>query len=358
MADIPVARILASAQVGYKTDMIRELKIIAAQIGAMVIQSSGSDGTITKSAQRQLVANAGAILTRFFVGTNGRYAYADDDVTPQSTYATILNKWYITVTVRQIQAHTAWLKSTMPDDLFRWLQTATPRPTRETWDVSIDDLHLVHVNALAQYDPMHTWVDPNGYRLSDRIWNTSNKARAQLDALMTDLMRQGTSAAEIAKLTERFLVPGRVAIRTKKPYGSDASYDAMRLGRTELAAASNRAALLAGRMNPYVDTMDIARSMNGDPTCDDCESHASVGRDGLRKRQPYPLYSVPYLPRHPHCMCAYRPVVRPVKEVTDQLRQWYNEGQQAPVLGANISWLLLAVFGKYLYDAAASIFGF
>lgn len=358
MADISVARILASAQVGYKADMIRELKIIAAQIGTMVIQSAGSDGTVAKSAQRQVVANAGAILTRFFVGANGRYAYADDDVTPQSTYASILNKWYLTVTVRQIQAHMTWLKSTMPDDLFRWLQAATPPATRETWNVSIGDVQYVHVNALAQYDAMHTWVDPNGYRLSDRIWNTSNKSRAQLDALMTDLMRQGTSATEIAKLTERFIVPGRAAIRTKKPYGSDASYDAMRLGRTELAAASNRASLLAARMNPYVEAIDIARSANGDPTCEDCEQHASIGRDGGRKRQPYPLYSAPYLPRHPHCMCAYRPSVRPVKEVTEQLHQWYDEGQQAPVTAANMAWLLLAMFGSYLYNAAVSLFDF
>jgi hypothetical protein len=54
----------------------------------------------------------------------------------------------------------------------------------------LDDLRIFRPNPLAQMDesrrwvPMHKWNTPDGYRLSDRIWQTSVYSRTQVDRLV------------------------------------------------------------------------------------------------------------------------------------------------------------------------------
>jgi hypothetical protein len=153
-------------------------------------------------------------------------------------------------------------------------------------------------NPFAAYDPAHTWLDQRGYRLSDRIWDTSVRTRARIDALIEEGIREGRSAMAIAGDLEDFLLPGRKLLRTDRPYGQDASADAMRLARTEITRAHAQADFMAANMNPFVETFDWVLS-GSHPKPDVCDDLAAGG---------------PYLkggdvripPAHPHCLCSMR----------------------------------------------------
>jgi len=144
----------------------------------------------------------------------------------------------------------------------------------------------------------------------------------QIDNMLADGLREGRASLALSKDLEQFLLPGRAALRTRKPYGKDASFNAMRLARTEIARSHNYAAYNAAYLNPYVDLIDVARSRSGDPTCKICPQHATIGLMGERLRDPYPVDSADVPIFHPHCMCVLLPVVsESPAQVTARLRE-------------------------------------
>ena len=146
------------------------------------------------------------------------------------------------------------------------------------------------------------------------------------------------SARRMAKLAEQFLIPGRAKIRTKKPYGTDGSFDAMRLARTEIARAGNQAAYISAYTNPYVDKIEVRRSSNGDPTCTICPQHATIGIGGERLREPYSIYAADVPVFHPHCQCTtYGTSTDSPETVTNNLRKIIEEageGLPPPIITA------------------------
>lgn len=173
------------------------------------------------------------------------------------------------------------------------------------------------------YDALHTFVHPDGYRLSDRVWRASHRTRNRIDQLLDHEIRQGTAAVDIAELLEKYLKPERKGIRTPKPYGQWGSFDARRLARTEITAAHGRAAIASYQQNPYVDKVGWNLSAFRDDWDCNCEANAEGG--------PYKVNEVPRYPDHPHCMCYLTPetVAKP-SEVSDALRGWLNNEPQAP----------------------------
>jgi hypothetical protein len=152
-----------------------------------------------------------------------------------------------------------------------------------------------------QYDPLHTWVDERGYTLSTKIWRTGIETRRKLDAYLQEAIAEGKGAREMAKELEPFLQPGRALKRTNKPYGTTASFDAMRLARTEITAAHSHGARMAAEQNPFVVGADWVRSSSRLL----CKSGIC---DALEAGSPYPLDKLPHIPgsSHSHCMCRYR----------------------------------------------------
>lgn len=157
---------------------------------------------------------------------------------------------------------------------------------------------LFRPNPLAQYDKLHTWVDPNGGQLSDRIWRTAGNTRRKLDLFLDERIRQGQGALKMSRDLETFLKPGRT-LRTKAPYGTDASFDAMRLARTEITRAHAKAAERTAALNPFVEQMGVRLSASH-PKPDICDDAAASG--------PWPKDEIPaqyQIPLHPHCLCTY-----------------------------------------------------
>lgn len=179
------------------------------------------------------------------------------------------------------------------------------------------------VRPRGMYDSYHEWVDPNGYRLSDRIWRTSIDVRSRIDLMLDTEIARGTSAVDIADLIEPFLTPGALQQRTNTPYGTEGSYAARRLARTEITANAGRAAINASTANPFVNSMQW-RTSGSHSKFDECDmkAHGGPNGDGI-----YPLGQVPQYPSHPNCLCSLLPV--PVGEVADLIATLREDIQAA-----------------------------
>jgi len=302
MTTIAGVRALPQAQKGFRLGAKRIYRTASERITAMLVRSAGRDGIIEPRQERVITRAAGEIIQSLFVGSDGRSAYADDGATPLAAYPRLVNSWVGYVTYRAVHAHYDWMRRTLPDDVFRWLARARrPESVREMIDVSARMLPGFLPNALAQYDPLHRWVDPNGYTLSDRIWRAGGDTRQRIDAILSEGIRNGEGALQLSRKLEQFLLPGRAQLRTYKPYGVDASYRGMLLGRTEIARAHGEATLISARLNPYVSGIDWALSASH-PKMDICDQLATIGMGGGRLKEPYDLYGVPGYPPHPQCV--------------------------------------------------------
>lgn len=322
---IPGTRALPIAQKGFREGYKAILRPAVEQIGLLLQRSAGFDGKIDRRRESAVVEQAGEIVQRVYV--SGRRAFGEDGATPLAPYAKLINQWVSYVTIKAVRNQQAWMKRTMPDDVYRWLQGAKrPSVVREQIDVTARTHSGFVPNALAKYDPAHLWVDPNGYQLSDRIWRVGVDTRARLDAMIAEQIRNGNSAINISKKAEQFMLPGRAALRTDKPYGRDASYRGMVLGRTEITRAHGETTLLSARLNPYATGMDWALSASH-PKMDICDQLATIGMGGGRLKEPYDLYSVPAYPAHPQDLCNLQTVVTAtLAQVTEALRQMMESG--------------------------------
>lgn len=365
---------LGIIQRGFLRDVIPLYKGLAERINLVMARYAVGD-VIPVTSESALLRDVNATLTaaRFFTDSDGRTVYASDGVTALADYPRLLNKWYAIAVASAIMPHTKYMQRKLPPDIFAWLgKRDNPRLIRElenpyrrlpgeslqVFRNRMIPLRIFQSNPLADIDPqrrwvpMHNWNTPDGYRLSDRIWNADNELRRRIDALLRDGLRNGDGSLVLSRRLERFLIPGRAALRTRRPYGTDASFDGMRLARTELARAFNYAAYIAGYSNPYVSGIDWALSPSH-PKVDICDSLATIDMGGGRIKEPYPMGSANVPPAHPHCLCTSRSVVtESPADVTNRLRAVYEDGSLNPATNpANPYGLLEQLIGPVLLAA-------
>lgn len=155
---------------------------------------------------------------------------------------------------------------------------------------------------IVQHEPLYLWQDRRGYRLSDRIWQTGEATRARIDALLEEGIARGRSATQIADDLESFLRPERTFVRTRTPYGTDGSFDARRLARSEITRAHSEAARAAGIANPFTNRAFYHLSLSHKPDPGDpCERFARESEE--QGGFPPESVPVPMLDTHPHCLC-------------------------------------------------------
>lgn len=259
---------------------------------------------------------------------------------PQSQFARLLVDNITAVTrvqvARQAAIATRYLAGRAPDVL-RWL--TGPRPLR------IRELR-------ASYDPFHQFVDPNGYRLSDRIWRTSIDVRSRVDGLLDYHISRGTSAVDLADLLEPYLTRGGLRQRTLTPYGTEGSYAARRLARTEITAASGRAVVNSSSSNPFVTGVRWVLS-RAHRDIDECDYNANGGPagDGV-----YAPEDVPRYPNHPNELCTLAPVATGnVSDLIDELRVDILAERNALQGILNVDWLTAAILDGFLGDALTRV---
>lgn len=314
--------------------------------------NSDANGKLLRRNQATITAQAGTTLQRvFFIRDND--SFIPPTYQALTPFAQMLNLRMAQATYQTLQAHQRFLKAALPDELYRRL--AAPTAYRQLTSELGDDerkkfmerwahLRLFSPNPLAQYEPMHTWVDPNGYTLSGRIWRTGVATRQRLDALITQGINEGWSARRLARSVEQFLRPDRANLRTQRPYGSDGSFDAMRLARTEITRAHGQAVIISSNLNPFVTKIDW-RLSGSHRVPDICDDMAAGG--------PYDIDKVPPYPAHPNDMCPLVSLVTTNRQqVIDDIRQALDEaaplGIQPSVNPTNPEGLLTGLVGNQI----------
>lgn len=315
-------------------------------LSRLITTQAGPDGLIDPRQQNTITARAGQIIMNLFVGPDGRNAYSEDGITPLSPFAAWMNREIASVQADVVIAHAKDMNRKLPPELRTWLRTAQVA-------VSEQRQHLTYI-------PTHEWLDKRGFTLSDRVWQTGERTRTKIDGLLRDGIRQGRGSREIAADLTSFLQPGRSMIRTIKPYGKDASFDAMRLARTEISFAHAQASYKSAEENPFVDGIDVALS-NRHPLVetspDICDDIATLDWTNKRLRDPYKIGAAELPPYHPHCLCNVQPaLIASRKDVVEQLRaQWlgdesapFMQGSGAPLTPAAPRLFLLDMLGSLL----------
>lgn len=329
MPEIKGRRTLPIAQARARREIRKLFQTLANDIGRVLLRYGGQSGVIPLTSIRDVQAAVAPLVSSMFVGLDGRNAYGRDGVTALAPFPALLNRSIAGVTADVVRAHQKFMLKRLPDDVAAWLRSTgriyqsndvVAELTEAEIRAQYADLRLFEPNPLADYEPAHTWIDPNGHQLSDRVWNTSNNTRRKVDQMLADGIRRGRSAFDLARDLESYLLPGRVGKRTNLPYGRDASADAMRLARTEIARAGAHATWAASMANPYVEGIDWALSPSH-PKIDICDQRCTIDMGGNRVRPAYPLNAAQLPPAHPHCLCNARPAVtRDAADVTAMLR--------------------------------------
>lgn len=299
---------------------------------ARVIREVGWRGQpLTNNDLAQIRRRVLPMVTAFYLGRDSGgdlapYEVLDGRVRPLSPYMRWLWTYNERVTRVAVQKHEKVMRSKLKgaDDLIRLFEMAAVnpivyakaqvQPVREMGIVGYVPIvearndpppsQIFQPDPLAQYEPMHLFVWKTGtpYRLSDRIWRTSVSTRQRLDAVLQRGIALGKSSVELADDVEQFLQVGRVPKRTYKPYGErympagGASYDAMRLARTEITAAHARADFVSANLNPFVYQYRRHTSNSRTEPCQICLD--------IEAGSPYAKSNPNFMPpSHPHCMC-------------------------------------------------------
>jgi hypothetical protein len=328
--------------------------------GVLLRYRSGS-GTIPYVYSSGVRQKCSDLVTSTFLGlhpSQGSYVIANDQFVPTSAYTKALWAGVVEVTTIAVAEHSSIIRECLVDEpeVLRRLSKATIVPTLLRTTVhslvrQTEDAYDPFIPNLASYDQFHTWLDANNRTYSDRIWRVTGDTRRQMDLYLTDAIASGRSAADMSIDLENFLIPGRELIRTNKPYGSDASYDGMRLARTEITAAHTRASHAAAMMNAFVDTYTIRLS----------PSHVDYDEcDEMAAGSPYVKTDTAHLPPfHPMCMdFVVWNRAQNVDEIARQLRQsvvgakesLYNENKSSSEWLDTIGPLMIQKFAQLLLN--------
>lgn len=322
---------------------------LADDIRAVLLREELPSGLVPRTRSTAIRDEVGHLTTRLFLAPSGRelvpFTTVGGRVVPQSPFMTAFWQGVETVTRIAVDHHAFYMRRALQGapDMLLALQNANRNPFEAARRLA--EFEGFRPRPFVEYDPLHRFVDAQGYTLSARIWRITGDTRRKLDAFMAEAIAEGRGALSIARELETFLHPDRVLKRTNKPYGTNASYDAMRLARTEITAAHARAGLMSAQMNPFVEGVEwVLSPVHG--CCDICDDYAAGG--------PYTLENVPTLPAHPFCMCHLRwALVSDTDSVIDQLRDDLRRGRDDRVFMRLVGPLLVDRFVRLLLDDQA-----
>ncbi len=312
MSNIPTTQLLFKAQTEFEKGYADIIQVALQNAINRLDTAARADGTIPPALGGRIISETQDDIQRLMVGETGLPISANG--TPLSPYSRLLVQVVGDVENQVLATHSNFIASRLNQPTVNWLRSASFGELTPT------------------YDPLHLWVDPAGYRLSDRIWNTTLAARQKIDKYLTFNIQTGTSARRMARELENMLLPNRVPTRTTRPYGVNVSYDAMRLARTEISRAHTEMTFIASEANPFVTGMDWALSARH-PRVDICDKLATIGMQGQRVKEPYPIGEAPHVvdDSHPHCLCTNRPYVDNEKATILTIEERLARRRPAPV---------------------------
>ncbi|MFW5436572.1 retron-type reverse transcriptase [Paenibacillus apiarius] len=177
-----------------------------------------------------------------------------------------------------------------------------------------------------------------GLHLSDRIWRHGEKARTVMTEIIQDAVATGEDPVETARALEKYVRRGKKTLAYEYPnmmerMGSripqDISYEALRLVRTETAAAYGEGTIAAASVSPSYTGMKWVLSNYSNP-CNVCKALAEADH-GLGQGI-YPPGGEPPMPAHPNCMCTLVSVHEDTDAFIDRLSAWMKNPASQPDL--------------------------
>ncbi len=337
-------------QKDFDSELVDQLTIIAEQSAEITLTYADDDGNIpTGIGTRQQIVNQiwDDVLKPYFIGTGVEPFIGPD---PQSPYAQHIYDGILAVTEITAEEQIAIIDKYTKNDptVNNWLKRENPNSPLQINEMIIAE----QIPGQPTYDPFHLFVYGDApYSLSDRVWNTSIDVRDNIDQMLAYEIPRGKSAVDIAKQLETYLTPAGAKPKTRKPYGTEGSYSARRLSRTEITAAAGRSSLNAGALNPYVDGNQWVLSASH-PETDQCDTNASGGpnSDGI-----YPIGEFPSYPDHPHELCTIIPAITAnPNQVTADFRAQID-AELAGELSATQSNEINALGGAFNFDTLVQL---
>lgn len=171
----------------------------------------------------------------------------------------------------------------------------------------------------------------DGLKLSDRVWRTSERARNSVQRIIEDAVVRGQDARTTARQVQQYLQPGvwkahKAETRRRLGVGTDVSYQAMRIARTEMNNAFHEGMIAANQHSPGYRGIYwrlSARHIVPD-ICTDMAVDMSHGEPGF-----YPKGKEPVRP-HPNCWCVAVSAWESPEQFTERLRGWTQNPSLQP----------------------------
>lgn len=177
-----------------------------------------------------------------------------------------------------------------------------------------------------------------GLNLSDRIWGTSRKTMHTIGSIVQEAIREGKHPIEIAEMLKVYVKEGANTVAVNYPnmlerldhsLPMDLSYEALRLARTETAAAFGHATVESAKINPGIKGIQWSIS-NAGVTCNVCKEIANHD-SGLGKGI-YEPDNLPEYPAHPNCLCNLSEVTEDIDNLIDRLIEWQKNPLSQPAI--------------------------
>ncbi|MBY9081005.1 retron-type reverse transcriptase [Paenibacillus sp. HN-1] len=178
----------------------------------------------------------------------------------------------------------------------------------------------------------------HGLMLSDRIWDKGVKSRNAITEIIQNAVATGEDPVHTARALERYVRAGKKTVASDYPemmnrlgnrIPGDISYEALRLARTETAAAYGEGTILAARATPSYTGMKWVLS-SAHPKPDRCDDLAAA--DYGMGRGVYPPGQEPHMPAHPNCHCILISVHEDLDIFMNRLNQWTKQPESQPDL--------------------------
>lgn len=273
-------------------------------LARLVLRHTDEQGNVPAFRLEMLRREASALIQRSFLGTpspNGEiapYSVVHGEVQPRSVFFRVLWSLMQRSAGEAVERHAEIMRKHLPEDLQRQFAGATIDP----FDKSVHEI--------GDFDPLFMWLGPDGKRLLDRIWNSAGDMVARVDQFLVAAVTQNLNGSRIGQEILKFLTPGN-----KSSFlGSNGSWYAMRLARTEISAAYFRADAMAAQLDPMVESYSPYTAPEH-ACCDGCDDQQAGG--------PYPKDDLTHLPPfHANCICGVIwNLVEDIPGVIDRLRK-------------------------------------
>ena len=213
-----------------------------------------------------------------------------------------------------------------------WINSATV-------DAGITGFNMAPLNAVVREKVLTLTITRNfqdGYKLSDRVWESAQLYKSDMTRIINLGLAQGKDNIIIAKALSEYIVGGKEAITRAKTYGKikhgngklysrisqTVDWRALRLIRSEEYMSLQAASVLRGQDNP--GCTGSYNWIKNSFTVNDCTC------EELAAGSPYLAENIPGYP-HPNCLCTIEQILRPRAEFVQDLKDW-NSGLSVPYL--------------------------